>query len=330
MTDDTVKGERLRKGLTLAQRRGERREALLEAALDLFGTQGYAATTVEELCRTAYVSTRNFYEEFDNREAVLFALGDRLVFEARQAMVEVEVPEGPDRFRRGARARVGALMHALLDDPRRARLAFIESVGVSPVQEARRREAHRMFAEYFAGLVKPGADPASFGTTDSDLYALALVGSINEVLSDWVLRPDKPPVDDLIEPIVDIVEVLSAGLRRAGAEPSGRRHRLTASPSRPHRDRSGPPCAAGTRIGVGTRVRGRRRRRPSRGPRHADRAQTRHAQEPSRRPVLRGGVVSATRSSLQARGQPVPTRTPAPSRPDTATTDRGNGKESFE
>src|SRR5215218_480858 len=106
MNDDPTKTERLRKGRTLAERRWERREALLDAALDLFGTQGYAATSVEELCRTAYVSTRNFYEEFDNREAVLLALGDRLVGDAYQAMVEATIEDGPDRLRRESRARV--------------------------------------------------------------------------------------------------------------------------------------------------------------------------------------------------------------------------------
>jgi AcrR family transcriptional regulator len=197
--NDPTKNERLRKGRTLAERRWERREALLDAALDLFGTQGYATTSVEELCRTAYVSTRNFYEEFDNREAVLFALGDRLVGEAYQAMVESTFEDGPDRLQREARARVGALAHALLDDPRRARIAFIETLGVSPVQEARRRNAHRLFAQYFAALVRADFSSEGFGTRDEDIFAVALVGAINEILSDWVLRTDKPPLDDLID-----------------------------------------------------------------------------------------------------------------------------------
>jgi AcrR family transcriptional regulator len=223
-SDSGKGGERLRKGRTLAERRWERREALLDAGLDLFGTQGYAATSVEELCRTAYVSTRNFYEEFENREAVLFALGDRLVGEAYEAMVSATIEDGPDRIVREARARVGALAHALLDDPRRARIAFIESLGVSPVQEARRRNAHRLFAQYFAALVRADFDDDGFGSRDEDIYAIALVGAINEILSDWVLRADKPPLDELIDPIVDIIGLMSSRLRGAAfdwsAQPS--------------------------------------------------------------------------------------------------------------
>lgn len=219
---DSAKRERLRKGRTLAQRRWERREALLEVALELFGTKGYAATSVEELCRTAFVSTRNFYEEFDNREAVLFALGDRLVGDAYQAMVEVTVVDGDDRLAREARARVAALAHALLDDPRRARVAFIESLGVSPDQEARRRSAHWLFAQYFAALIRADFNSERFGHRDEDVYAIALVGAVNEILSDWVLRTEKPPLDDLMDPIVDIIMMMGDRLRGVGTGVDGR------------------------------------------------------------------------------------------------------------
>jgi hypothetical protein len=144
---------------------------------------------------------------------VLFALGDRLVGEAYQAMVEATFEDGPDRLVREARARVGALAHALLDDPRRARIAFIETLGVSPLQEARRRNAHRLFAQYFAALVRSDFNSEGFGSREEDIFAVALVGAINEILSDWVLRTDKPPLDDLIDPIVELIGLMSDGVR---------------------------------------------------------------------------------------------------------------------
>ncbi|MQA12822.1 MAG: TetR family transcriptional regulator [Pseudonocardiaceae bacterium] len=54
-------------GRSAQQRRSDRRARLLVAALDLIGTQGYAAATVEALCGAARVSTRTFYEEFGGR-----------------------------------------------------------------------------------------------------------------------------------------------------------------------------------------------------------------------------------------------------------------------
>src|SRR5581483_8896362 len=61
---------------TLDERREERRARLLAAGLDLFAANGFAGTTIEALCAAAGVSTRNFYEEFGSREALVVALHD--------------------------------------------------------------------------------------------------------------------------------------------------------------------------------------------------------------------------------------------------------------
>ena len=213
-TDPPPPSERLRKGRTLAERRLERREALLDAALELFGTKGYASTSVEEICRTAFVSTRNFYEEFDNREAVLVEITDRISRAATEAMLSARFEPGADRVRREATARVRSLAHSLLDDPRRARIAFIESLGVSPGQEARRREVHCLFAQYLGALINADVEAGRFSERREEVFALAMVGAINEVFSDYVLRPDKPSIDELVDSVVGIIELMSESIRR--------------------------------------------------------------------------------------------------------------------
>ncbi len=210
-----AKPERLRKGRTLAQRRAERRHALLDAALELFGTQGFFASSVEEICRSAYVSTRNFYEEFDNREALLVALGEQIVAQTFRAMAEVEldVEPGPDQARREARARIGAVVHSLVDDPRVARVSFIESRGVSPVHESRRRDANRLFADFVIGL-GDGSRSEFWDRAGGEMYGLAVVGAFSEVVGDWVLREDKPPLDELIDNLTEFVLLLQRALAR--------------------------------------------------------------------------------------------------------------------
>ena len=69
----TRKPQRTHRGRTLDERRAERRSALLDAALDLFGTKGYGSTSIGELCRESYVTARYFYEEFGDKEALLVA-----------------------------------------------------------------------------------------------------------------------------------------------------------------------------------------------------------------------------------------------------------------
>src|ERR1041384_3464475 len=73
-------------GRAAADRRAERRERLLEAGLQLFGTEGYATSSIEKLCTHAGVSTRNFYEEFNAREDLLMALHTRVNEKAFRAV----------------------------------------------------------------------------------------------------------------------------------------------------------------------------------------------------------------------------------------------------
>lgn len=197
--------ERRRRGKTLAERRHDRHEAILDASLDLFGTKGYTSTTVEEICRAAYVSTRNFYEEFANREAVLIALSERIAMQALDALMSVDVPPGPDINSRQTRARVRAILDVLVADPRVARFVFIESLGVSPEQEIRRRQIHRIIAHWLADFTVEEGKATSREPERQTLQALAVVGACNELISDWVLRADRSSVEDLVELLVEVV-----------------------------------------------------------------------------------------------------------------------------
>src|SRR5271165_6826757 len=65
-------------GLSASERRDDRKARLLEAGLEYFGTIGFGKTTIPMLCSAAGVTARNFYDDFDSREALLKALYDEI------------------------------------------------------------------------------------------------------------------------------------------------------------------------------------------------------------------------------------------------------------
>ena len=198
-------------GLTPDERRRARRAALLDAAFDLFGTAGYGATGIERLCTHARLATRSFYEEFPDREALLRTVYDRAVGDAMSAVLEALEHAGP-----GARPRVDAavraLVHFLLDDPRRASIVCLQVVGVSEALERHRRGVMRAFADL---VVDQAALLASSGAVvprdDYRLPALALVGGTNELLVDWLHAAAPVPVDTLVDEVVDLFLAAAAG-----------------------------------------------------------------------------------------------------------------------
>src|SRR5688572_6780726 len=76
------------RGQPAADRRAERREKLLAAGLELLGTEGHGGTTVRGVCREAGLTPRYFYESFEDLDALLLAVFDRIVAEASATVLE--------------------------------------------------------------------------------------------------------------------------------------------------------------------------------------------------------------------------------------------------
>ena len=197
-------------GLDEEQRQAERRRLLLEAALELFGTRGYANTSIELLCQTAGIGTNSFYDLFPNKEAVMIGLYDRLGDWLRQAVTDQFVAhrDADDPLR----PLISGFVHAAVDDPRVAKVTFIEVAGISATVEDHRRRSRNAFVD---GVLAIGT---AIRTTHTDLdddqvarrpgpsprrNAVAVVGAIVEMTLDWVLNDDedRDSVEELIDDI---------------------------------------------------------------------------------------------------------------------------------
>jgi AcrR family transcriptional regulator len=65
--------------------------SLLDAAMDLFGEQGYGTTSIPDICARAGLTKGAFYSNFPNKEALFLALLDRS-WERRAAWIRGAVP----------------------------------------------------------------------------------------------------------------------------------------------------------------------------------------------------------------------------------------------
>jgi AcrR family transcriptional regulator len=173
-----------------SERRSERRERMLSAGLELFGTQGYRATTIEALCAAAGVSTRNFYEEFGSREALLIALHDQINERALEAVAASLA--GLDPIDISARVHAGtvAYFEVMTSDRRWAQIALIESVGVSGEAEAHRRAAINRFVALMEAEANRLADAGLIRRRDYHLTATALAGALNGLINTWTSNSD--------------------------------------------------------------------------------------------------------------------------------------------
>lgn len=193
-------------GRTAEERRGERRERLLDAGLELFGTQGYASTSIEALCAATRLNPRYFYESFKTREELLQAVYDRHM-QHLAATVDAALREAPGDPRGRVEAGLTAFVETQLADRRAARITYLEIVGVSLELERHRRDVLRGFA----GLVEREADAlAAAGLLpqrdrDHHLTAIALGGAVDGLLTDCFTNAAPPPTSEIIATLVDLV-----------------------------------------------------------------------------------------------------------------------------
>jgi AcrR family transcriptional regulator len=182
-------------GRTAIQRRAERRQRLMTAALELFGTEGYPATSIERLCARANVSTRNFYEEFASREALLIALHDDITQQASEAMVLAvgEVIDEPTSVRldRAINAYIGTTS----SDPRWTRIAYVEVVGVSAAVERHRLAWRAKLATMLQAETALAVSRGEATDRDYSLTCMAFIGAVNELVYHWSIHGRQVPLD---------------------------------------------------------------------------------------------------------------------------------------
>lgn len=184
-------------GRSAEARREERRERLLAAGLDLFGTTGYPGTSIERLCTRASVSTRNFYEEFAGREALLIALHERITERAFTAVVDAmaNTVDEPVETRVGTAIR--AYVHTTAADPRWTRIAHVEVVGVSPAVEQHRLGWRAKLCDLIVELARLAIARNAATDRDYRFTAIAFVGAANELVHHWSLGGCQVPIEDI-------------------------------------------------------------------------------------------------------------------------------------
>lgn len=201
-----TQGGRVYGGRSEDERRADRRQRLLDAGLDLFGTDGWSATTIERLCTHASVATRSLYEEFASREALLLAVYEGVVNDVLAEVVPRVIAHRGDP-REQVRLGIQGYVDYLTADPRKAAVAHRE-IRVAGTLEGARHASVSRFADVIAHQARL-PDPRGRGR----VLALALAGAVNEVMVAWVSHSDPRPDPALmVDVLVEVFEkVLFSG-----------------------------------------------------------------------------------------------------------------------
>lgn len=118
-------------GVAAAERKLDRRRRLIDAALDVMAADDWRSATVEQICSTAALNKRYFYESFADLDELASAVVDDIADEVRDATLAAFAAVADQPLERQALASVDALVRVLVRDPRRARV-LLGGVAATP------------------------------------------------------------------------------------------------------------------------------------------------------------------------------------------------------
>jgi AcrR family transcriptional regulator len=193
-------------GRTAEERRTERRERLVEAAVEIWGTQGWAAVTMRGVCAKAGLIDRYFYESFADRDALLVAVWDAIQAESLMLLGTAFVEAAHEPVVEQVRAGITALVERMTADPIRANIALCDHAG-SAILQSRRRDVVLMIGDLIIGLWRPYARP---DVTDDQMrmWAVAGIGGVYELISAWHDGAVQASAEELIEQASQLGAVL--------------------------------------------------------------------------------------------------------------------------
>ena len=169
-----------------AERSETTRNALLDAARDLFAQQGYAATGREEIAERAGVTRGALYHHFGSKQAIFRAVVERLESEIteRVARAGLAGATARDRFEGGASEFLDACL-----DPAVSRVLLLEAPVVLGWKVWREIEE-----QYGLALVRLSlqevAGEAGLTASDVEVLAPVLLGTLQEAALLVTTAPD--------------------------------------------------------------------------------------------------------------------------------------------
>jgi len=196
--------------------RPSRREAILQAAIDLFAKGGSRGTCIAAIAERIGVTPAAVIHHFKTKEALLREVVAEI--DNRRPGLECNQVAGPDRLRG-----LGEWGRLLEEDDELANLARLAAVitaeALDPDHQsheyfiARQRDIHATATEIIRagiaeGWIRDDIDPA--------ILAVTVVGVLHGTQVQWFLDPDRVPIRTALETAFDL---LASALAPGGAPP---------------------------------------------------------------------------------------------------------------
>jgi AcrR family transcriptional regulator len=195
------------------RKKARTREAIIDAALDLFERDGYDNTTVEDIAAAAEVSPRTFFRYFDSKLDLIMTRTDSTNEDIGPLLAARPAGEG---LLESLRQVMRSLLDTQLTDP-----LVLREFQVMLSTPSLRNMAREHFHEEEAGLINVVAERLALDQDDlvAQVIGSMVAGALWAAVNHWVA--EGADVDRLWPVLDEAFGILAAGLAQQGV-PSDR------------------------------------------------------------------------------------------------------------
>ncbi|MEV1010516.1 TetR family transcriptional regulator [Streptomyces sp. NPDC049881] len=198
------------------------RRRLAAAAMELFATKGYEATTVDEIAATAGVARRTFFRHFRSKEEAIFPDHDDTLVRAEAVLGAAPAHENPiDTVCRGIKEVMRMYAASPAVSVQRYRLTReVPALREREIASVARYE--RLFTRYLLGQFDENSHNGDEPLL-AEVAAAAVVTAHNHVLRRWLRRDGEGDVEAELDHAFAIVRRTFASLpviAAAGGQPA--------------------------------------------------------------------------------------------------------------
>ncbi|OBK32308.1 TetR family transcriptional regulator [Mycobacterium sp. 1245111.1] len=191
------------RGVDAAARLAGRRARLLEAGLDLLGSDDSAELTVRAICRRAGVAARYFYESFTDKDEFVAAVFDWVIAELA-ATTQAAVAAAP--LEEQNRAGMANVVRTIGGDPRIGRLLFSAHLA-NAVVVRKRVESSALFAMLSGKHVEN-----ALRVPENDRIKAAahfVVGGVGQTIGAWLTGDVRLDPEQLVDHLASLLDGLA-------------------------------------------------------------------------------------------------------------------------
>lgn len=183
------------------------REAILDAATEVFADKGVSKATLESIAKKAKMTRGAFYYHFKNKEDMLAALWERLLLPFEPIKLLCEDPNEPDPLGKLNETHM-AFFRSLHDDPQMLKLWKVLLAKCEAVDDTCTPDLHRQthvdgqvhIENVLQNAINHGQLPTNL---DVRLGALAIISYIHGLINNYIMFPDLVDVNTDIPVMLD-------------------------------------------------------------------------------------------------------------------------------